>query len=149
MPPAAGTSHGDIDYNILLMVGPMCVVKPLQMVKNVAMRPVFKQPKRTHVSWCWWSSNGWCIMIYSRKLTYREPAGSAPSYVNSVVAVGLLFLLKALENTALLRAANRTHLSPPLSSRLLSPSLLFTSLFSPCPQLSFGSGFIDSYCKLL
>lgn len=74
------------NLSVLTQHAPMCGVKPLQMVKNVAMCAVFKQPQQTHISWCWWNSNGWCIMIYSLKLTYREPAGSAPSYMNSVVA---------------------------------------------------------------
>lgn len=120
-------------------------------------------PRSPH---CWmelhWLPGAAIIKFKSLNLTYRRPAGSAPSYLNNLVGGHVGGLLcstherhqakpptKALNGgtmswpvseqerppdlcqTSLLRTPNSISQFPPISTLLLSPSLLFITLFTP------------------
>src|SRR4029434_7485255 len=78
------------DYCKALLTGlPACVVKPLQMIQNAAVRVVFNQPKRAHVTplliELHWLPVAACIKFKSLMLAYRVLAGAAPTYLNALV----------------------------------------------------------------
>src|SRR4029434_2910924 len=82
------SSH--LDYCNALLTGlTACVVKPLQMIQNAAVRLVFNQPKRTHVTplliELHWLPVAARIKFKSLMLAYRVLDGSAPTYLNALV----------------------------------------------------------------
>src|SRR4029434_10170286 len=79
-----------LDYCNALLTGlPACVVKPLQMIQNVATCLVFNKPKRAHVTplliELHWLPVAARIKFKSLMLAYRVLTGSAPTYLNALV----------------------------------------------------------------
>src|SRR4029434_9503416 len=79
-----------LDYCNALLTGlPACVVKPLQMIQNVAVRLVFNQPKRAHVTplliELHWLPVAARIKFKSLMLAYRVLDGAAPTYLNALI----------------------------------------------------------------
>src|SRR4029434_182037 len=79
-----------LDYCNALLTGlPACVEKPLQMIQNAAVRLVFNQPKRAHVTPLLiehhWLPVAARIKFKSLMLAYRVLTGSAPTYLNALV----------------------------------------------------------------
>uniref|UniRef100_A0A672ZLQ3 Reverse transcriptase domain-containing protein n=1 Tax=Sphaeramia orbicularis TaxID=375764 RepID=A0A672ZLQ3_9TELE len=79
-----------LEYCNALLTGlPACVVKPLQMVQNAAVRLVFNQPKRAHVTplliELHWLPIAARIKFKSLILAYRILRGSAPVYLGALI----------------------------------------------------------------
>src|SRR4029434_2458243 len=85
------------------------VVKPLQMIQNAAARLVFNQPKRAHVTplliELHWLPVAARIKLKSLILAYRVIAGSAPTYLNTLV--------RAKVTPRMLRSSSERHLALP------------------------------------
>ncbi len=81
-----------LDYCNALLAGlPSCTIKPLQMIQNAAVRLVFNEPKRAHVTPLFislhWLPVAARIKFKTLMLAYRTTTGSAPSYFHSLLRI--------------------------------------------------------------
>ncbi len=112
-----------LDYCNALLTGlPACTVKPLQMIQNAAVRLVYNQPKRAHVTplliQLHWLPLAARIKFKSLTLAYKVISGSAPTYLNA--------LIQAYATTRPLRSSGQQRLTlPPTHS---GQSKLFSSV---------------------
>ncbi len=81
-----------LDYCNALLAGlPSNTIKPLQMIQNAAVRLVFNEPKRAHVTPLFvslhWLPIAAHIQFKTLMLAYRTTTGSAPSYFHSLLRI--------------------------------------------------------------
>jgi len=79
-----------LDYCNALLAGlPACTVKPLQLIQNAAVRVVFNEPMRVHVTPLFislhWLPIAARIKFKVRMFAYRTTTGSAPLYLHSLL----------------------------------------------------------------
>ncbi|XP_057198034.1 uncharacterized protein LOC130559143 [Triplophysa rosa] len=81
-----------LDYCNALLAGlPACTTRPLQMIQNAAVRVVFNEPKRAHVTPLFFMFH-WLpivarIQFKSLLLAYKTTTGSAPPYLHSLIQI--------------------------------------------------------------
>ena len=135
------------DYNALLTGLPACVVKPLQMIQNAAVRLVFNQPKRAHVTplliELHWLPVAARIKFKSLMLAYRVIAGSAPIYLNALV--------RANVTPRMLRSSNERRLALPTVQ--VRQSILFSFVvprwWNELPSTTRAGASLSTFKKLL
>ncbi len=81
-----------LDYCNALLAGlPSNTIKPLEMIRNVAARLVFSEPKRAHVTplviSLHWLPVAAGIKLKTLMLAYRTTTGSAPAYFHSLITI--------------------------------------------------------------
>ncbi len=81
-----------LDYCNALLAGlPSNTIKPLQMIQNAAVRLVFNEPKRAHVTPLFvslhWLQVAARIKFKTLMIAYRTTTGSAPTYFHSLLRI--------------------------------------------------------------
>ncbi len=81
-----------LDYCNALLAGlSSCTIKPLQMIQKAAVRLVFSEPKRDHVTplfvSLYWLPVAARIKLKTLMLAYRTATVSAPSYFHSLITI--------------------------------------------------------------
>ncbi len=81
-----------LDYCNALLAGlSSCTIKPLQMIQNAAVRLVFSEPKRAHVTplfvSLYWLPVAARLKFRTLMLAYRTATGSAPTYFHSLMTI--------------------------------------------------------------
>ncbi|XP_051747779.1 uncharacterized protein LOC127511161 [Ctenopharyngodon idella] len=112
-----------LDYCNALLAGlPACTVKPLQLIQNAAVRLVFNEPKRAHVTPLFislhWLPIAAHIQFKALMFAYRTTTGSAPLYLNS--------LLQTYAPSRSLRSASERRLVVPSQRGTKSLSRTFS-----------------------
>ncbi len=84
-----------LDYCNALLAGlPASSIKPLQLIQNAAIRLIFNEPKRTHVTPLFinlhWLPIAARIKFKALMFAYRTTSGSAPLYLNSLLQTYML-----------------------------------------------------------
>ncbi len=98
-----------LDYCNALLAGlPASSIKPLQLIQNAAVRLIFNEPKRTHVTPLFinlhWLPIAARIKFKALMFAYRTTSGSAPLYLNS--------LLQTYMPSRSLRSASERRIHP-------------------------------------